>query len=74
MSWNNVLPLWVYQVNYEHSIAEMQCCFHQEWYAGTSKLLPKHCIDISQATFHTHNEGEWNDCNNIPDWYDSLTK
>jgi hypothetical protein len=54
------LPFWVYQAIYEQDLALMQCCFENEWFAGTSKVLPNHVIDISRATFKTHKEGGWN--------------
>lgn len=59
MSWS-ALPFWVYDVLYEHDLAKMQCCFEDEWFAGTHKQLPKHIISISKATFKTHDVGGWN--------------
>jgi hypothetical protein len=38
----------------------MQCCFEDEWFAGTHKKLPEHVISISKATFKTHDVGGWN--------------
>jgi hypothetical protein len=60
MSWNNSLPLWVWQVTSERIIAESQCCFQDEWYAGTPKVMPKHVIEMSPATFKSWDEGGWN--------------
>jgi hypothetical protein len=60
MSWNNVLPMWVWEATHEHFLAQSTCCFEDEWFAGTSKVLPKHVIAISKATFKTHDEGGWN--------------
>jgi hypothetical protein len=54
------LPFWVFQAIYEQDLAEMKCCFQDEWFAGTSRVLPSHVIDISRATFKTHNVGGWN--------------
>ena len=45
MSWNNVLPWWVYAVEHEHFLAECSCCFPEEWSAGFSKELPDHVIE-----------------------------
>lgn len=60
MSWNNVLPMWVLEATHEHFLAQSTCCFEDEWFAGTSKMLHKHVISISRATFKTHDEGGWN--------------
>lgn len=59
MSWA-ALPFWVYDAIYEHDLAKMQCCFEDEWFAGTHKQLPKHVINMSKATFKTWDEGGWN--------------
>jgi hypothetical protein len=59
MSWG-ALPFWVYDAIYEHDLAKMQCCFEDEWFAGTHKQLPEHVISISKATFKTHDVGGWN--------------
>lgn len=45
MSWNNCLPYWFYELEYEHWLAMSSCCTWQEWYSGTSKVLPKHLQD-----------------------------
>ena len=60
MSWNNTLPWWIYDAIIEHDRAKMQCCFEEEWFSGTHKVLPKHVIAISKATFETHEVGGWN--------------
>ncbi len=60
MSWNNALPIWFYLVEYEHHLAQSQCCFEDEWFAGTPKDMPKYVINLSRATFKTHDEGGWN--------------
>lgn len=54
------LPFWVYEAIHEHDLAQIQCCFNDEWFAGTSKVLPEHIISISKATFKTHDIGGWN--------------
>ena len=60
MSWNNALPWWIYDLINEHENAKMQCCFEEEWFSGTSKAMPDHVINISLATFKTHEIGGWN--------------
>ena len=52
--------MWVYEAIYEHDLAQMQCCFEDEWFAGTSKVLPEHVISIAKSTFKTHDKGGWN--------------
>jgi hypothetical protein len=54
------LPFWVFQAIYEQDLAEMKCCFQDEWFAGTSMVLPSDLIDMSKATFKTHDAGGWN--------------
>ncbi|NCP98150.1 hypothetical protein GW820_04635, partial [archaeon] len=53
MSFNNVLPWWVYQLSYEHELAKMSCAFEEEWFSGTHKEMPNHMIATSKATFST---------------------
>ena len=60
MSWNNVLPSWYYNLVHEHNLALMSCASEAEWFSGTSKVLPKHNIALSKATFKTWDEGGWN--------------
>ncbi|NCQ51728.1 hypothetical protein GW796_07500 [archaeon] len=60
MSFNNVLPWWVYQLSYEHELAKMSCAFEEEWFSGTHKEMPNHMIATSKATFSTWNYGGWN--------------
>lgn len=60
MSWNNALPMWFYELEYEHYLALASCATEDEWFAGTSKVMPKYVIDISRATFKTHDVGGWN--------------
>jgi len=60
MSWNNVLPWWVYELEKEHWYASMSCAFDDEWFSGTSKVMPPHVIEISKATFESWEEGKWN--------------
>jgi len=60
MSWNNVLPWWFYELEYEHWLASMSCAFEQEWFSGTSKVLPEHVINISKSTFKSWDIGGWN--------------
>jgi len=59
MSWG-ALPFWVWEMSYEHDLAKMQCCFEDEWFSGTSKVLPKHNIELSKATFKSWDKGGWN--------------
>jgi hypothetical protein len=59
MSWG-ALPWWVYEVGHERSLAMMSCAFEAEWFSGTSKVMPKHIISTSRATFETWNNGGWN--------------
>jgi hypothetical protein len=60
MSWNNVLPYWYYSLVHEHDLASMSCAFEEEWFSGTSRVLPDGLIAKSKATFKTWDEGEWN--------------
>jgi hypothetical protein len=60
MSFNNVLPWWVYSLEYEHNLAKMSCAFEEEWFAGTHKESPDNIISISKATFGTWKYGGWN--------------
>lgn len=60
MSWNNVLPWWVYELEYEHTIASMSCAFDAEWFAGTHRVMPAHVIRASTATFASWEQGGWN--------------
>lgn len=60
MSWNNVLPWWFYELEYEHWLASMSCAFEEEWFSGTSKVLPEHVINISKSTFKSWDMGGWN--------------
>ena len=60
MSWNNVLPWWFYELECEHWLASMSCAFEEEWFSGTSKVLPEHVINISKATFKSWDIGGWN--------------
>lgn len=59
MSWG-ALPFWVYDLAYEHDLALMSCAFDSEWFAGTSKSMPEHVINISKATFSSWEIGGWN--------------
>lgn len=60
MSWNNVLPWWIYELQYEHTLASMSCAFKEEWFSGTSKVMPDHAIDLSRSNFKSWNPGGWN--------------
>lgn len=56
----NAVPWWVYETNYEQSLAKMSCAFEDELYSGTMKTLPEHVIKISPATFSSWEPGGWN--------------
>ena len=60
MSWNNVLPWWIYELQHEHHLASCSCAFEEEQFSGTSKVLPKRNIDMSTATFKSWDKGGWN--------------
>jgi hypothetical protein len=60
MSWNNALPWWIYEVEYEHRLAAMSCAFDDEWYSGTSKFLPDSVIEMTKASFSSWEKGGWN--------------
>ena len=60
MSFSNVFPWWFYEAEYEHFLANSLCCFNQEYYSGTMKVLPEHIAKISKATFGSWKEGGWN--------------
>jgi hypothetical protein len=60
MSWNNVLPWWLYELSHEHELASMSCAFESEWFSGTSRALPERNIRMSKATFDTWDKGGWN--------------
>lgn len=59
MSWG-ALPWWVYELTYEHELAKMSCSFESEWFSGTPKCMPDYVIQMSTATFKTHEVGGWN--------------
>ncbi len=48
MSWNNVLPWWVYQLQYERHLAKCSCCFNDEWFSGTHKEMPDYVQSVSK--------------------------
>jgi hypothetical protein len=56
MSWNNVLPMWFWQLEHEHFLAESNCAFPQELAAGSMKVMPYHVTQLSFSTFKNHNE------------------
>jgi hypothetical protein len=60
MSWNNVLPWWIYELEHEHVLASCACAFDNEWFAGTSRVMPNHVIRVSTATFASWEKGGWN--------------
>lgn len=60
LGWNNVLPTWFYELTHEHNLASMSCAFEEEWFSGTSRVLPKANISLAKATFKTWDEGGWN--------------
>lgn len=31
MSWNNALPIWLYELDYQHHMAKMSGCMESEW-------------------------------------------
>jgi hypothetical protein len=59
MSWG-ALPWWVYELEQEQKLALMSGAFNEEWFSGTSKVMPEHVINISKATFSTWKYGGWN--------------
>ncbi len=60
MSWGG-LPFWFYELSYEHDhLALAACAFDSEWFSGTAKVMPKHNIQLSKATFQTWEVGGWN--------------
>lgn len=44
MSWNNALPYWLYEMQYEQFLAEASCCFYDEWTSGFSRKLPQNYV------------------------------
>lgn len=60
MSWNNVLPWWVIELEQQHSEASALCAFQGEWFAGTSRAMPDHIIRTSKATLASWEFGGWN--------------
>ena len=60
MSWNNVLPYWIYNLIHEHELASMSCAFESEWFSGISKVLPEHNQKLSKANFQSYQAGGWN--------------
>lgn len=60
MSWNNVLPWWIYELEYEHRLASMSCAFEEEWFSGTSRVMPEYNIKMSKATFSSWVGKGWN--------------
>lgn len=60
MSWNNVLPWWFWELTHEHDLASMSCCFEEEWFSGTSRVMPEHVVSMSKSTFRSWEPGGWN--------------
>lgn len=60
MSWNNVLPWWIYELEHEHLLASAACAFDSEWFSGTSRAMPDHLVRTSKATFSSWKFGGWN--------------
>jgi hypothetical protein len=60
MSWNNVLPWWVIELEHEHFLASAACAFDSEWFAGTSRALPDYLVSTAKATFASWKFGGWN--------------
>jgi hypothetical protein len=51
VSWNNVLPWWVYEAEYERFLAKCTCALEPEWLGGISKVLPDHVQEIIQQNW-----------------------
>ena len=49
MSWNNVLPWWVYAVLVERQEAMWSCAFPEELNAGWTRSVPPHVSDLQRA-------------------------
>ena len=50
MSWNNVLPWWVYAVEYEELQARILGAFPEELRAGCARSIPDHVVDLRRGT------------------------
>lgn len=63
MSWNNVLPAWMFFEEYAKQDAMILGAMESEWNAGISQWIPEHLWRMHRACFETYNEGGWNDGN-----------
>ena len=61
MSFNNVLPWWLLAEEHEHFLARSSCCFEQEYFSATMKVLPLHVIKLSKSSFDSWYEGSYNE-------------
>ncbi len=59
MSWGGV-PFWVYDLIHEHNLARMSCAFEEEWFSGTSKIMPSNAIRVHKSNFESYNPGGFN--------------
>ena len=61
MSWNNVLPAWMFFEQHAKQEAMWSCAMEAEWNAGISDWVPSHVWRMHKACFETYNEGGWNE-------------
>ncbi len=72
MSWNNVLPWWVYESRYERDMMRQSGAMPEELYSGMTRALPEYLRSLDRSVFATHNTEGYNH-GKIQTWYDSLT-
>lgn len=58
MSWNNVVPWWVYSCEYEEYEAKMLCAFDAEVLSGYTRSTPNYVAEIIQQRKKRETEDE----------------
>lgn len=51
MSWNNVLPWYIYRLNAEHREAKMLGAMEEELLAGSTRSTPEHWYALDQMRY-----------------------
>ena len=48
MSWNNALPFWVWELEYEEFIARLTGAIGDEWHPQFSRSIPKEIYETTK--------------------------
>jgi hypothetical protein len=51
MSWSGALPIWIYDLEYEHFLAQCSCCFNSEWIPEWSRVVPEYFYDTKKEYY-----------------------